>query len=55
MDAVLHDRITVAGRRAFGEKSTFGTGWNNDGVLDDLRFHQTENFGAKIFAPVGPA
>ena len=55
MDAVLHDRITVAGRRAFGEKSALGAGWNNDCVFDDLRLHQAENFGAKILTSIRPA
>ena len=54
-DSVLKNGITITHWRAFGEKSAFGTGWHDDRVLDDLRLHQAQDFGAKIFAAIRPA
>ena len=49
--------IAVFGRigQALGEEAALGAGWHDHGVLHALRFHQAQNLGAEIVAPVGPA
>ena len=49
-------RFAFASRgRLLEHKAAFGADRNDNGVLDLLRLHQAEDFGAEIFAPVGPA
>ena len=43
-----------AGRR-FGHEAALGAHGHDDGVLDVLRLHEAEHFGAEVLAPVGPA
>ena len=43
------------GRWILQHEAAFGTDRNNHRVLDMLGFHQTQNLGAEIFAPVRPA
>ena len=45
----------AARRQIFRNKAALGADRNNDGVLDVLRLHQAENFGAEILRPIGPA
>ena len=49
--------ITVDRRvgQLLGIEATLRAGRHDDCVLDPLGFHQPENFGAKVVAPVGPA
>src|SRR3546814_1079119 len=39
----------------FGQEAAFGPGWNDDGVLQALRLHQSQYLGTEIVTPVGPA
>jgi len=49
-------RVAVRRRRQLlGIESAFGAGRNDDGILDQLRLHEAEDFGPEIVAPVGPA
>jgi len=43
------------GRELLGEEAALGAGRDDHGILDHLRLHQTENFGAEVVAPVRPA
>ena len=60
-DAFVAERIavdgSVAGRRRWvlDHEAAFGSDGNDDGVLDCLRLHQTQDFGAEVFAAVTPA
>ena len=48
--------FTIAGQgRILQHKASFGTHRDDDRILDVLGLHQTQNFGAEIFAPVRPA
>src|SRR3546814_13950091 len=38
-----------------GIETAFRAGGHDDGVLDALRLHQPENFGAEVVAAIGPA
>ena len=52
--AWMASRVPPAGRY-FRHEAAFGADRHDDGVLDVLRFHQAQNFGAEILRPVGPA
>ena len=45
----------AAGRQIFRHEAALGADRHDDGVLDVLRFHQAQDFGAEILRPVGPA
>ena len=54
--AFRHPGIAIGGRRqAFGHEAAFGADRHDDGVLDLLCLNQTQDLGAKILRPVGPA
>ena len=55
--ALGQPRRTVGNRvgQEFGIKSAFGARWHDHCVLDALRFHKPQNFGAEIVTSVGPA
>ena len=42
-------------RQILAHESALGAGGDDDGVLDDLRLHQAENFGTEVFAAIRPA
>src|ERR1019366_3829368 len=48
-------RLAVGYAWAFDHETAFGAYRNDDGILYLLRLHQSENLGAEIFAPIGPA
>ena len=45
----------ASGRQIFWHETALGADRHDDGVLDVLRFHQAQDFGAEILRPVGPA
>src|SRR5438045_1750327 len=50
------DRLPpAAGRQALRHIAAFGANRHDHRVLDLLRFHQSEDFGAKVLRPVRPA
>ena len=53
-DTRFHDGRSVACRRTFAEKAALGASGYDDGVLDHLRFHQPQHFGAEVLTPVRP-
>ena len=55
-DALGHIRIAVTGWRCiFQHKTALGADGHDDRVFDLLRLDQAQNFGAEVFAAVGPA
>ncbi|MCY1168558.1 hypothetical protein D9M73_85560 [compost metagenome] len=54
--ALRQPRIAVGGGwQLLGVEATLGTGRHDHGVLDALRLHQAQDFGAEVVASVGPA
>src|SRR5262245_158480 len=51
----LHDVTRRTLWHQLGHEAALGADWYNDRILDLLRLHEAENFGAKILRPVGPA
>ena len=51
----LHDLSRGALRHQFRHEAAFCSDRHNHGILDLLRLHQPENFGAEILWPIGPA
>ena len=51
----LHVLARGANGHQLRHESALGADRHDQGVLDVLRLHETENFGAEILAPVGPA
>lgn len=51
----IRDRVTTGRRWVFDHEPAFGSGRDDDGVLDLLRFDQAEDLGAIVLASVGPA
>ena len=55
-DAFRHPRIAIRGRRrALEDEAALRAHRHDDRVLDHLRLHQTEDLGAEVLGPVGPA
>ena len=53
-DALAQARGAVGGRQ-FRDESAFRTDRHDNGVLDALRFHESEDFRAEILRAIGPA
>ena len=54
--ALGEPRVAIAARRQMlGIEAALGAGRHDHRILDHLRLHQAEDFGAEIVAPVGPA
>ena len=55
-DALLLNLIaTTAARQQLRQKSAFGAGGDDHGVLDELCAYQTQHFRAEILRPIRPA
>ena len=61
LHAFVAERIPIDGsvaggrRRVLHHEAAFGSDGNDDGILDRLRLHQTQDFGAEVLAAVAPA
>ncbi len=51
----LHGFAVAAGGRPLDDEAALGADRHDHRVLDLLRLHQAQDFGAKVLAPVGPA
>ena len=47
-------RLAIAGGTALQHEAPLGADRHDDRILDVLRFHEAENFRAKVLAPIGP-
>ena len=54
-DGLGHYCLTITIRQTLRYEATLGSGGNNHGVLDNLRFHEPQDFGSKIGPAVGPS
>src|SRR5690606_17621044 len=55
LDDLALYRLPIAGRQRFADEPALRAARHDDGVLDLLRFHEPQDLGAEILAPVGPA
>ena len=55
-DSLRHPRVAVGrGGEVLGDKAALGADWDDDRILDLLRFDEAENLSAEILRPVRPA
>ena len=55
-DAFGQECLAIGGGgRVFQDEAALGAGGHDDDILQALRLHQAEDFGAEILTPVGPA